>query len=255
MTAPAGPPLHMPLRPVTAHPMKPPVHIPPSSAGPRIMSAPATLSQGYHPFPRGPEPARGPHEFIDLTKAEPLPPIPDPIPRHGQSSSASISPSMSPGSFKRSSSVLGTPATPEVSLKRFRIESFDQSTPDNRAANNFPPPDPDLKPETDSANDVAQVTPPHPRAPSASPSAAVDQKGDQPTSLSDKDLRPDEECVRMIFEKDAQVENGVFCDPCLYVWPLPHLLECSLLYLGVVTRQACSRNRRKFLSTHFPTPL
>lgn len=213
MTVPAGPPLHTPLRPVTTHPMKPPVHIPPLPSGPRIMSAPATLPQGYHPFLQGPKPVRGPHEIVDLTKAESTPPIPDAIPRPGQSSSStSMSPSISPSSFKRSSSALGTPESPEAGLKRSRIEGCDQSTPDNRVANVFSPPNQDLKPETNTADNVIL---PHSQAPSLSPSAVVDQQGDQPTPLSDKDLRPAEECVHMIFENDAQVENGVFCDPCL----------------------------------------
>ncbi|KAI6047517.1 hypothetical protein EDC04DRAFT_630048 [Pisolithus marmoratus] len=135
MAAPAGPPLHSPLRPVTRHPVKPPVHIPQLPAAPRIMSAPATLPQSYHPFPQGPKPVRGPHEVVDLTKAESIPPLPHVIPRPVQSPSAS----MSPSSVKRSSSILGASASPEVDVKRPRVEGSDQSPPDNRVVDDSPP--------------------------------------------------------------------------------------------------------------------
>ncbi|KAI6035045.1 hypothetical protein F5J12DRAFT_790692 [Pisolithus orientalis] len=217
MAAPAGPPLHTPQRPVTRHPAKPPVHMPQWHAGPRIMSAPATLPQGHHPFPQGPKPARGTHG-LDQTKAKSLP---DAIPRPVQSQSAS----MSPSSVKRSSSALGSPASPEVDAKRSRVEGFDKSTPDKQVTNGFPLRDQGCEPETDSADITEQVKVPHPEAPSVSPSAVVDQTEAQPTPLGDKDLRPDEECVRMIFEKDADIENGVFCDPCLSRYEAGMLLE------------------------------
>ncbi|KAG6378631.1 hypothetical protein JVT61DRAFT_12901 [Boletus reticuloceps] len=48
-----------------------------------------------------------------------------------------------------------------------------------------------------------------------SPPAPTDPQHDHKLSVADSNLRSYQECVNFIFEKDADVENGVFCGLCL----------------------------------------
>jgi len=57
-----------------------------------------------------------------------------------------------------------------------------------------------------------------------SPPASTDHDNDRKLSVSDSDVRSYQDCVNLIFEKDADIENGVFCGLCLsvfilFLWP------------------------------------
>lgn len=75
---------------------------------------------------------------------------------------------------------------------------------------------------------MAQIT--SPLAPVASvPASEVSQHDVKPTAIQHEGLRSQEECVELIFERDAEVENGVYCEACLYVYNRRILFSgCSL---------------------------
>lgn len=52
-----------------------------------------------------------------------------------------------------------------------------------------------------------------------SPLASAESHTDHKTSVPDSSVRSYQDCVNLIFEKDADVENGVFCGLCLSVFP------------------------------------
>jgi hypothetical protein len=58
-----------------------------------------------------------------------------------------------------------------------------------------------------------------------SPPASTHHHDDRKLSVPDSDVRSYQDCVDLIFEKDADVENGVFCGLCLWVFLkfIPHL--------------------------------
>lgn len=51
-----------------------------------------------------------------------------------------------------------------------------------------------------------------------SPPASTYHHDDRKLSVPDSDVRSYQDCVDLIFEKDADVENGVFCGLCLSVF-------------------------------------
>lgn len=63
----------------------------------------------------------------------------------------------------------------------------------------------------------------------------------KPAALENGNLRSHEECVRMIFETDAEVENGIFCGPCLFVFNQKSLTRCSCSRpcIGYGSNRAC----------------
>lgn len=61
---------------------------------------------------------------------------------------------------------------------------------------------------------MAQIT--SSLAPVASvPVSEVDQHDLKPAVVQYEGLRSQEECVELIFERDAEVENGIYCEACL----------------------------------------
>ncbi|KAH0839840.1 hypothetical protein J3R83DRAFT_790 [Lanmaoa asiatica] len=58
-----------------------------------------------------------------------------------------------------------------------------------------------------------------------SPPASTDPRNDHKLSMSSSDVRSYQDCVDLIFEKDADVENGVFCGLCLDRYEAKMILE------------------------------
>ena len=65
-----------------------------------------------------------------------------------------------------------------------------------------------------------------------SPPASTDLHNDRKSSISDSDVRSYQDCVNLIFEKDADVEDGVFCGLCLSVSVqiIPHLWSVDSIF-------------------------
>lgn len=91
---------------------------------------------------------------------------------------------------KRPNSELQTSTSPEGERKKPRIEG-----------------------QADSPTTIDADT--YPTNKILSPPASTNPHSDHKLSVSGSDIRSYQDCVNLIFEKDADVENGVFCGLCL----------------------------------------
>ncbi|KAF9226682.1 hypothetical protein BS17DRAFT_497254 [Gyrodon lividus] len=113
-------------------------------------------------------------------------------------------------SLKRPNSVLLASDSQQGELKKPRIEGEAQrqvsepTTAGVDTPNQSPP-------------RATSVTPNAPSSAKSSPTGPTDAQSNSESVVSDsvKDIRSFEECVNLIFEKDADVEHGVFCGLCL----------------------------------------
>lgn len=108
----------------------------------------------------------------------------------GKQIPAPVSLKPSPRPSKRPNSELQASTSPEGERKKPRVEG-EADRPTTINADTYPP----------------DKIPSHP--------ASTDPQSDHKLSVSGSDVRSYQDCVHLIFEKDADVENGVFCGLCL----------------------------------------
>ncbi|KAL4076188.1 hypothetical protein V8B97DRAFT_2001711 [Scleroderma yunnanense] len=215
--APPPPPLsfppNMPPDSIPRHAVKPRVPIPsPSTATAyRTMHVTSSLPQVRQPSTQDIRPVQGTLQFIGSTEEE-LTPIPAVSPGAGNLQIPSIA--STSNCLKRPSSAVDTPAAPEVEPKRPRVEDPRQSSTDTNTSVVIQPapPNQDFGPEMGDMIVQTRV----PESPATSkPVPEVDQNDVKPAIVHDEGLRSNEECVHLVFEQDAEIENGVFCDACM----------------------------------------
>ncbi|KAH7887546.1 hypothetical protein F5I97DRAFT_847903 [Phlebopus sp. FC_14] len=204
-----------------------PSHAPPQHPGPphvptlRHVSVPVGKSQIQHSAAQAfPAPASqlvgfdlGQREVVDLTQDHPTPQTVS-----GESTNVSIS--QPPYSLKRPSADLQDSANAEEGEhKKLRIEGLAaESVRTPPTASGFGQTGASLPSQKfsdealikDSAQSVPSSTILSPPAATADPHSQS-----RPAAAGEEGLRAYEECVNLIFEKDADIENGLFCGPCL----------------------------------------
>ncbi|KAF9247415.1 hypothetical protein BU15DRAFT_70225 [Melanogaster broomeanus] len=210
--SPSGFPVHVPMQlPVGAfppHPHSTSAAHPPVTHGPRSVFGPAMLPQGRHPAGQaaiyvpnfqGTKPDQHHGEVVDLARDRSAathymqggPPTPP----------KSSSP-QSVHSLKRSSSDFQASARQPGELKKPRMEGGAQKEAG--------------EPTTAGADTPNQNRPTAPPSSIAPLSGGADCPSNTKSAGSDSDenIRSYEECVNLIFEKDADVDDGVFCGLC-----------------------------------------
>ncbi|KIM68919.1 hypothetical protein SCLCIDRAFT_1209134 [Scleroderma citrinum Foug A] len=206
---PRGFPLNASVEFSSRHAIKPYIPIPNASMVPvpPTMSVPSMLHQARQPYTQDTRPARGTPQSIDLPMEESAT---TPIVYFGPENPEIPSTSSTSNHLKRPSSAIDAPVAPEVEPKKLRTEDACRSSADASVA--IQPPRQELL-EMDKLN-MAQIT--SPLAPVASVlGSEVSQHDVKPTAIQHEGLRSQEECVELIFERDAEVENGVYCEACL----------------------------------------
>lgn len=73
-----------------------------------------------------------------------------------------------------------------------------------------------------------------------SPPASTDPHIDHKSSVSGLEVRSYQDCVNLIFEKDADIENGVFCGLCLCV-------SLSVIYGHMIQFSISDRHQAKMI--------
>ncbi|KAG6332166.1 hypothetical protein ID866_6925 [Astraeus odoratus] len=222
----------MPIESMSRYPAQSAMSAPSVStlmALPRVMPAPGIVPQPRHTFIQDPQPsqARGPREVVDLTGEE-----------SGSSRGAPFGPAnpQTPStppiseSLKRPNPAIESPTRPSPGQKRLRVDEPDQGTAIVSAVSEAAPPVQNLNLDMDTGCSPTMHTSSNPVTNTADnvetklvnssaafpPASAVGKGNDHKLSPSgDENLRPYEECVSLIFEKDADVDNGVFCEACL----------------------------------------
>ncbi|KIJ69964.1 hypothetical protein HYDPIDRAFT_23118 [Hydnomerulius pinastri MD-312] len=209
-----GFPVHVPMQGV--HGMYPPHvlahHAPPAAGGTRTVSAPAGVPRArQHSVPQFATPIPSAHrtkpdqrtvEVVDLTSDH------QGVagsPKMGSGTPPTSASPRSNDSLKRPRSELQASTSHEGERKKPRLEGEAQATPAGPSTAGAGTPN-------HSPGRAKSSTLTAPSSAVLSPTASVETKA---AASDDESLRTYDECVYMIFEKDADVENGVFCGLCL----------------------------------------